>query len=117
MSFEADLTAVLKTLCAQTFPDEAPAATLPPFVTYQHIGGRPLRFADNSAASLRHTSLQLTIWAPTRAESLSLIRAIEEALCAATAFIARPVTEPLGVPDSTTGWRGIHQDFEFWSPR
>lgn len=114
---EANLVAVLKTLCPRVFPDVAEYSTPTPYITFQHIGGVPLRYVDNAATGLRHTMVQINTWAATRAEALSLSRSIEEALCAATAFTARPDSEPLGDVDEDTDRRGCLQDFSIWAPR
>ena len=117
MTIEADLVAVLQTICPRVFPDVAPQGAVAPYVTYQHLGGVPQRFVDGQAASLRHSMVQVNTWATTRAEALTLSRAIEDALCAATAFIARPDSEPLGDVDGDTDRRGCLQDFSIWSNR
>ena len=117
MSMEPALVLVLRTVCPRVFPDVAPAGTAAPYVTYQHIGGIPWRYLDNSPMERRHSSIQVNAWAATRAESLQLIRAVETALCAATAFQARPVAEPLGDVDETTDRRGSMQDFDIWPVR
>jgi hypothetical protein len=117
MSMESNLVTLLKTLCPRVFPDVAPYETATPYVTFQHIGGVPLRFVDNSATSLRNSMVQINTWAATRAEALTLSRAIEEALCASTAFTARPDSEPIGDMDDDTDRRGCIQDFSIWAPR
>ncbi len=117
MSMESDLVTVLQALCPRVYPDVAPQGAAVPYVTYQHIGGTPLRFVDGQPASLRHTMVQVNTWAATRAEALSLTRAIEEALCAATAFTARPDAEPLADVEGETDRRGCLQDFSIWSNR
>jgi len=114
---ESDLVALLKTLCPRVFPDVAPYETPTPYVTFQHIGGEPLRYVENTPTGIRHTMVQINVWSATRAEALTLIRAIEEALCASTAFTARPDSEPIGDVDGDTDRRGCLQDFSIWGPR
>lgn len=117
MSVESDLVAALQAVCPRVYPDVAPQGAVAPYITFQHIGGIPLRFVDGQAASLRHSMVQVNTWAATRAESLTLARAIEDALCASTAFIARPDSEPLGDVDDDTDRRGCLQDFSIWGTR
>ena len=116
---ETDLTALLKTLCPRVYPDVAPAGTAAPWITYQGIGGRPLRFIDNSPASIRHTMVQINVWTGSRGASLVLVRQIEEALCAASAFTASPAGEPIGTAeiDMVPPLYGCMQDFDIWAPR
>lgn len=113
---EADLVTVLKTCCPRVYPDFAPAGAALPYVVYQHIGGIPQRYVDGGSG-LRHTMLQINSWATTRGDSLTLARAIETALCAATAFTAKPDSEPIGDLDDDTERRGSMQDFSVWSAR
>lgn len=117
MSMESNLVALLKTLCPRVFPDVAPYETPTPYITFQHIGGTPLRHLDNTPGGVRHTMLQVNTWAATRAEALTLCRAIEEALCASTDFTAKPDSEPIGDVDGDTDRRGCLQDFSIWSGR
>lgn len=116
---EASLTALLKTLVPSVFTDFAPAGTAAPWVTYQGIGGQALRYQDNSAAGIRHTMVQINVWAGSRAAALLLIRQVEEALCAASAFTARPASEPISTAenDMTPPLYGCMQDFDIWAPR
>ena len=119
MSMEADLTALLKGLCPRVFPDFAPAGTLPPYITYQGLGGRPQRYADNTAANKRHTHMQISVWAATRAESLTLVHQVEDALCAAAAFTASQANEPFNSVDADRepALYGCVQDFDIWAAR
>lgn len=117
MTMESDLTTALKTVCTRVYPDVAPSGAVLPYITYQHIGGTALRYVANNPASIRHSRLQINAWSATRSEALTLIRAIEEALCAASAFTARPESEPIGDMDEDSDRRTCIQDFEIWSPR
>ena len=96
MSLETDLVTVLQTQCPRVFPSTAPVNTTRPFVTWEHIGGDPLRYMDNTAAAQRLALLQINAYASTKAEALTLALAIENALCAASAFAARPSSGPRG---------------------
>lgn len=117
MALDADITAVLKTQCTQTFPDFAPAGTALPWVTWQAIGGHALRWLDGTAADKRHTTVQISVWSASRLQTSALIRAIEDALCAATTFTARPVAEPVSDADEALGYYGATQDFSLYSLR
>jgi hypothetical protein len=114
---ESDLTALLLTLCPRVSPDVAPTSTARPYVTYQAIGGATQRFVDGAAPTLRNTRVQINVWSSTRLEASQLIRQIEDALCAATAFTARPESEPVSSVDEDLGLRGAMQDFSIWAAR
>ncbi len=111
MSMEADLTALLKTMCVRTFPDFAPLNTTRPYITYQLIGGRPLRWLDKSASDKRQSLVQINVWADTRKAATTLARQIEDALCASTAFSAVPTEEPIHTSHSEFSRYGTMQDF------
>lgn len=116
---EALLTTVLQAQCPRVYPDFAPAGAELPHVTYQGIGGEALRWLNNTAADKRKTSVQISVWSTTRAGTLALIRAIEDALCAATTFTARPQAEPTSLVDQdlTDPLYGSAQDFTIWAAR
>lgn len=116
---EAALTALLKTKCVRTFPDVAPVDTVRPYVTYQHIGGDPLRFVDNTASDSRWTMVQINTWADSRAAALLLARQIEDAMCASTDFVAEVQNEPIGSheADFVPARYGCIQDFKVLAAR
>lgn len=96
MSLETAVVAVLQAQCPRVYPANAPLDTPRPFVTWDHIGGDPLRYIDGTAATNRMALLQINVWAATKAQALSLGLAIEDALCTAPAFSASPNVAPQG---------------------
>lgn len=90
MSLETDLVTVLRTQCARVRPIDGNVNETRPFVTYQHIGGDALRYMDGTAADKRHALVQVDVFADTAAEAIALSLAIENAVCTASAFSARP---------------------------
>jgi hypothetical protein len=117
MSMESDLNTLLVALCPQVFPDVAPEGTALPYVTWQELGGQTMRALDNTALDKRHTYLQINVWDATRAGALTLIRAIEDALCASAAFTARPEGEPLSMYEPDTYLYGSLQRFGVYAAR
>ena len=93
MSMESDLHTLLKTICPRVFVKVAPYGTAKPFVTYLGFGGESLRFLDNTAPDKRNTAVQISVWSTTEKEALSMIHAIEEALCLSATFAASPMGE------------------------
>ena len=115
---ESDLVAVLQTVCARVHPDIAPlATTVRPFITWQLIGGQALRHVDNTASAQRMAIVQVNVWSETRAQSLTLARAAEDALCAATQFNARPNAELIAQVDEDLTLYGTMQDFTILADR
>lgn len=117
MSMESDLFNLLKLSCTRVYPDIAPSGTPLPYVTWQGLGGKSLRFLDNTAADKRNTYMQINVWAATRVEATALIRQIEDALCASTAFICRPDGEPLSMYEEDTEDYGSMQRFTIIATR
>ena len=117
MSMESDLFALLQAKCPRVYPDVAPSGAALPYVTWQGIGGESLGYLDNTGADKRHTLMQVSCWSATRAATLSLIRSIEDAMRASSAFIATPQGEPLSMYEPDTLLYGSVQRFEITSTK
>lgn len=117
MSMETDLNAMLKAICPRTFPDIAPEGTATPYITWQGIGGESLRNLDNTASDKRNTLMQVNVWSKTRLEALTLIRQIEDAICASAAFVGKPQGEPMSTYEPDTLLYGCMQRFDIWAAR
>lgn len=117
---EAALVAVLKLRCPRVFPDTAPVGTAKPYVTYQAIGGIPWRYMDNTAADRRHSLVQIDVLAETRIGASTLVRQIEDELCAADTLNARPAGEARSssteIENAGTLY-GSSQDFDIYTAR
>ena len=115
---EADLDALLKTLCPRTFADVAEETTPTPYIVWQGIGGQSLRALDGAHCGERNTYMQVSVWADTRLAALTLIRQVEDALVASPDFqVARPDSEPLSVLESAPKRYGSIQRFNIWATR
>jgi hypothetical protein len=114
MTFEADLLTLLKTVTPRVYPDFAPTSTTRPYVTYQQIGGHVINPIANDAPGRRNAEMQISVWSNTRAEALQISRAIEDAMRAATAFIARPYGAAVCDYDAEIPVYGARQDFTCW---
>jgi hypothetical protein len=117
MTMESDLQTLLKTQCDRVFADVAPVGTAKPYVTWQAIGGRSLRNLDGSASDKRHTVMQVNVWASSRPAANTLIRSIEDAICASTDFITTVEGEPLSTYEPDTPLFGALQRFSIISER
>ena len=117
MTLEASLTATLTPLCPRTFPVVAPFGTALPYVTWQHIGGRPTRYVDNTAADNRNATIQINTWAATPAQAMALIRSIENALCARPDLQVEVQGEPVVAYDDGDELSGYLQSFSIWGAR
>lgn len=114
MTFEADLFTLIKAVTPRVFPDFAPTSTTRPYVTWQQIGGDVINPIENAVPGKRNSVLQVNVWANTRADSLAISRAIEDAMRVATAFIGRPVAAAVADYDAEIPVYCARQDFSCW---
>lgn len=117
MALENDLMAELQAECPRVFVGTAPYGTAQPYVTWQHIGGKSLRYVDNTAADKRKPLIQLNTWAATPLQAMELIRRIEERLCASDLFTAQPQGEPIGAYDDADVASGYLQTYSILGAR
>jgi hypothetical protein len=114
MTFEADVDTLVKSVCPRFFMDFAPVGTARPYVTAQQVGGSVINPLANDPPGSRNSELQINVWANSRREAMMVSRAIEDAMRAATAFIARPVGAAVAVADPDVPVYGARQDFSCW---
>lgn len=119
MSLETNFVALLQVWCPRVHPGSAPLNTPRPFVTWEHIGGDPLRYIDGTAADKRHALLQVNVWAATKAEAWDLALNIETALTSTIGFSARPISAARGrTEQDVEPWLyGAEQEFEILGTR
>lgn len=117
MSMESDLQALLLTLCPRVFPVVAKDAPARPYLVWQPIGGQTLRFLANTPADKRNTLLQVSVWADRSNDATTLIRQIEEALCAAPTLTVEPQGEAISTYEDDTQLYGALQRFSIYAAR
>ncbi len=117
MSLETDLMALLQSICPRIHTDLAPFGSVTPYLTFQHIGGESMRYADNTAMDKCFPLIQINAWAKTRMEALTLIRQVEESLCAASAFQTEPQGDSVSTYEPDTKLCGSIQRFEVFGDR
>lgn len=117
MTMESDLTALLLGQCAEVSPDFAPTDTPLPYVTYQVLGGPSIRSLDGAPLDKRQNRVQINAYCQTREQSKSLIRSIEDAMCATSVFTAAPEAEPYDDFDADMRVYWCIQDFLITSTR
>jgi hypothetical protein len=117
MSIESELYPLLAARCPRVFPDVAPLGTVTPYVTWQGLGGRTLRFLENTPADKRNTLMQINVWSATRMQAITLMRDIEDALCASASLTVNPMGEPLSTYEEDTNLYGSLQRFSIYSAR
>jgi hypothetical protein len=108
---------VLKTVATRVFPDFAPVSTARPYVTYQQIGGQAVNMLDRIVPNKRNATIQVNVWSDTRAEAMTLIQGIEDAIRATTVFQGEPVSAAMGDFDADVPVYGANQDFSIWADR
>ena len=114
---ESDLVALLEAICPRVSPDVAPLSTQRPYITYQQIGGRSLRWLDNTASDKRHALMQINVWHSQRSLANAMANAVEEAMCGSSAFMATPQGELQATHEEDLGLYGTIQTFGIYSAR
>lgn len=118
MTLEASIFDTLKGLVGnRVFPDVAPYDTPMPYITYQQIGGQSVNYVDDAIPDSRNAIVQFNGWDATRSGAAALAKQIEDALRAAAAFTARPVSEPISQHEPGLERYGTLQDFSIWADR
>ena len=117
MSLETQLYTVLVAVTPSVFPDFAPATTQRPYVTFQQIGGQAVNMLDRFTPNKRNATVQVNVWANTRAEAMTLMQSIEDAIRAATVFQGEPESAAQSDFDADIPVYGASQDFDIWADR
>lgn len=118
MTMEADLVSALGALVdGRVFPDIAPDQSPLPRIVYQQVGGRSISYLSGETPDMENARMQISVWAASRAEAKTLIKACEAALGATQLFAAEPLGMSVSVHEPDTGLYGSHQDFSIWSAR
>lgn len=125
MALEDELIRRIKLHNPRVFSPTAVYGTSLPYVTWQHVGGRALRYVDNTAPDQRNAFIQINVWADTKKQAFDLLRDIEQELCVVTdgKFVAVPMEEPSdaymeGNEGQTPGQlNGALQTFRIWGTR
>ena len=103
--------------CPRVFVGAAPFGTAMPYITWQHIGGDPLTYLDNTAATTRNAQIQINTWAATPLQAFTLMQQIEQALRAEMAFLAEPLSEPIGAYTEVDDISGYLQTYSVTGAR
>lgn len=117
MSLESELTAVLKTVSPRTFSDFASPGTETPYITFQQIGGESVVSLNGVIADKENAEMQINVWASSRTEAKTAIKAIEAALVAAPALTVRPLGAAASDFDADMKRYCSRQDFSIWADR
>jgi len=97
----------------RVFPDNAPAGTATPYITFQQVGGASINFLDGSDPGKGIPRFQVNVWAKTRGQAKSLMKQATAALRAVAVLQTTVEGEPTAVYEEDTQLRGMHQDFSF----
>lgn len=116
---EQSLTTLLSAVCTRVYPDVAPPGTATPYITWQVIGGPAVSYVDDAVPDIRCAWVQVSCWAASRLEAITLMLAAENALVTASTpgFTARPQSGMRAMFSESDDLSGNSQDFEIWAPR
>ena len=113
MTIETDLYAAINaTFAGGAFADTAPADNPTPFCIYQNVGGQPVTTFCGDAE--RNNVIQFWVWAATRNEANTKMRALASIVTAAP-FRAVSQGGLSAEFDDITRTYGAMQRFSFWS--
>jgi hypothetical protein len=115
MTIETDLVMALSlTFGGRVYPDtnDDPAGLTLPFCTFQQVGGVPLNYMDG-VPTARNARMQFNVWAKTRNEANTLMRAIDVIVRSAP-FHGTSLGDLIATYEETTKTRGAMQDFSLW---
>jgi len=114
VSLESALAPVLQAVCPRAWSDFAASVKTRPFITFQQIGGQVINPLSNEPPGRRNATVQINVWADTRDEARALMNQIEDALRAATGFVAQPQSAAFNDYDHDMRVYGSQQDFSVW---
>lgn len=111
---EPQLVALLGTFVDnRVYPDVAPQDVALPFCIFEQVGGKPLNFLSGDVPDKKNALIQINVWATTRAQAMSIIRSMEDALVGAPLY-ATVASGAQARHDPDTDYRGVMQDFSLW---
>lgn len=96
------------------FPDFAPAGTVPPFITYQVVGGKPINFLTGDRPDRTNARVQINVWSKSRLDASVLGAEVEDAIRVAVMLQPEVLTGRNSTFDEETQYRGTMQDFSLF---
>lgn len=95
----------------QVFPGIADEGTETPYVTFQIMGGPPIKFITGEKPAKRFSRVQINVWAATSIEAFGVAADVEDALRAAVHLQTEVLTGAGDTYDEVTKDRGAMQEF------
>lgn len=112
-SAESIVYQALKSLgLGNVYPDVAPDGTLPPYFTYQAVGGQSVNMLDDVVA-LQNARIQVNAWTTSRSQAVTMINAAINALCPEP-ILANSIGAPISTYETDTKFYGSRVDFSIW---
>lgn len=114
MAIEATLFEALGPMFGgRCYPDVAPLGTPKPYATWQQVGGATEDPIDGAEPGLENSRIQVNVWAGTRIEANTLMRAVASTL-RPNPIAGRPIGALVATLDDQQELRGARQDFSIW---
>ena len=98
----------------RVFPLVADEDTATPYIVFQVVGGDPTALLTGEKPEKRMRRVQFNVWSKTIIEAEAIAEQIDDALRAAQALQAQPVTVAIDTYDEATKYRGKMQDFSLF---
>lgn len=96
----------------RVYPDEAPLATVRPFIVYQAVGGQSTNYLSNTD-NLQNARMQISVWADDRITAGNIMQSVIDALTPAPIF-AVTIGAPVSTWEFDTKLYGSRLDFSIW---
>lgn len=119
MSAEASIVTTLGPLVSgRVYPSVAPEDAPMPLIVYQQISGDGLQFMDGTLPNRENGRFQISVWAQTQSQAVTLAKQVESVLCANQSTLQTTILGGRRYDyDLDTRAYGCSQDFSFWSIR
>ena len=100
----------------QTPDGMQPAAMMEPFCIVQQVGGKYLRYVDDTEHEFLNAHLQMFVWGAHRIEVADKMRQLAATVMASNLpeWYATAMSAPVGDHNEVLKIRGSRQDFDFW---
>lgn len=111
---EAELSALLRQICDESYPSVVPEGTEAPYIVWQAVGGREVTALDKKRVR-RNALVQIAIWSDDIEAAANLLDQVDAALRASGVLQASPSGARRMTHERDTGLHGQIQDWSIWS--
>lgn len=111
---EAELSALLRQICDESYPSVAPEGTEAPYIVWQAVGGREVTTLNKKRVR-RNSLVQITVWSDDIEVAVDLLDQVDAALRASASLQSSPSGAKRMIYERDTRLHGQMQDWSIWS--